>query len=122
MVSANALTVAYVGALLVATPTTMLVEGKKPAKLTRLTQEQMGKMEREMRNLQGQHKMVEQIYAEDVLNPVLAKRFLAKLLDNRPVAPLTAAATVRRVSRVRGDRADYVGGSMTTTMQSNRQT
>ena len=41
---------------------TQVVEGKKPAKLTGLTQEQMAKMEREMSNLQGQYKMVEQTY------------------------------------------------------------
>ena len=44
---------AYTEALLVATPTTLLVESKKPATLTGLTQEQMGKMERKMSNLQG---------------------------------------------------------------------
>ena len=34
MVSANTITVAYAEAMLVATPATMLVDGKKPAKLT----------------------------------------------------------------------------------------
>ena len=86
MVSANTITVAYAEALLVATPASMLVEGKKPAKLTGLTAEQMGKMEREMTNLQGQYKMVEQTYGEDVLNLVLAKGYLGKLLDNKAVA------------------------------------
>lgn len=86
MVSANTITVAYAEAMLVATPTEMLVEGKKPAKLTGLTQEQMAKMEREMSNLQGQYKMVEQTYGQDVLNLVLAKGYLAKLLDNKAVA------------------------------------
>lgn len=86
MVSANTITVAYAEAMLVATPTGMLVEGKKPAKLTGLTQEQMAKMEREMSNLQGQYKMVEQTYGQDVLNLVLAKGYLAKLLENKSVA------------------------------------
>jgi len=86
MVSANTITVAYAEALLVATPATMLVEGTKPAKLTGLTPEQMSKMEREMTNLQGQYKMVEQTYGEDVLNLVLAKGYLGKLLDNKAVA------------------------------------
>jgi hypothetical protein len=86
MVSANTITVAYAEARLVATPTAMLVEGKKPAKLTGLTQEQMAKMEREMSNLQGQYKMVEQTYGQDVLNLVLAKGYLTKLLENKPVA------------------------------------
>jgi len=86
MVSANNITVAYAEALLVATPAAMLVDGKKPAKLTGVTQEQMAKMEREMSNLQGQYKMVEQTYGQDVLNLVLAKGYLIKLLENKPVA------------------------------------
>jgi ParB-like chromosome segregation protein Spo0J len=85
MVSANTVTVAYAEAMLVATPSEMLVEGKKPAKLSGLTQEQMAKMEREMSNLQGQYKMVEQTYGQDVLNLVLARGFLTKLLDNKQV-------------------------------------
>jgi len=85
MVSANTVTVAYAEAMLVATPAEMLVEGKKPAKLSGLTQEQMAKMEREMSNLQGQYKMVEQTYGQDVLNLVLARGYLAKLLENRQV-------------------------------------
>ncbi|MEI7843950.1 MAG: plasmid partitioning protein RepB C-terminal domain-containing protein [Gallionellaceae bacterium] len=86
MVSANTLTISYIEAMLVATPAAMLVEGKKPAKLTGLSQEQMAKMEREMSNLQGQYKMVEQTYGQDVLNLVLAKGYLAKLLENKAVA------------------------------------
>jgi ParB-like chromosome segregation protein Spo0J len=86
MVSANTITVAYAEAMLVATPTTMLVDGKKPTKLAGVTQEQMAKMEREMSNLQGQYKMVEQTYGQDVLNLVLAKGYLAKLLENKSVA------------------------------------
>ncbi len=85
MVSANTVTVAYAEAMLVATPAEMLVEGKKPAKLSGLTQEQMAKMEREMSNLQGQYKMVEQTYGQDVLNLVLARGYLAKLLDNKQI-------------------------------------
>lgn len=85
MVSANTITVAYAEAMLGATPATMLVEGKKPAKLTGLTQEQMARMEREMSNVQGQYKSVEQTYGQDVLNLVLAKGYLARLLENKAV-------------------------------------
>ena len=85
MVSANTITVAYVEAMLVATPAAMLVDGKKPAKLTGLNQEQMAKMEREMSNLQGQYRSVEQTYGQDVLNLVLTKGYLAKLLANKAV-------------------------------------
>lgn len=85
MVSANNLSVPYAEAMLVATPAELLVDGKKPQKLTGVTQEQMAKMEREMANLQGQYKMVEQTYGQDVLNLVLARGYLAKLLDNKVV-------------------------------------
>jgi hypothetical protein len=62
-----------------------VADGKKPQKLTGVTQEQMAKMEREMANLQGQYKMVEQTYGQDVLNLVLARGYLAKLLENTQV-------------------------------------
>ncbi len=86
MVSANKVTVSYAEAMLVATPIESLVEGKKPRKLTGVSPEQMLKMEREMSNLQGQYKAVEQTYGQDVLNLVLARGYLAKLLENSPVA------------------------------------
>jgi hypothetical protein len=72
--------------MLVATPVQLLVEGKKPEKLAGVSQEQMARMEREMSNLQGQYKMVEQTYGQDVLNLVLARGYLAKLLENASIA------------------------------------
>lgn len=86
MVQANNVTMAYAQALLVATPATMLVDGKKPQKLGGVTQEQMSRMEREMANLQGQYKGVEQTYGQDMLNLVLTRGYLAKLLENKSVA------------------------------------
>lgn len=86
MVSANNLTVAYAEAMLVATPSEMLVTGKKPAKLTGITPEQIGKMEREMSSIQDQYKTVEQTYGQDILNLVLAKGYLSKILENKSVA------------------------------------
>jgi hypothetical protein len=50
-----------------------------------VTTEQMAKMEREMGNLHEQYKLVEQTYGQDVLNLVLAKGYLVKLLDNTVV-------------------------------------
>ena len=50
-----------------------------------VTLEQMSRMEREMANLQGQYRVVEQSYGEDVLNLVLARSYLAKLLENPKV-------------------------------------
>ncbi|OTP75924.1 plasmid partitioning protein RepB C-terminal domain-containing protein [Caballeronia sordidicola] len=85
MTAANNLSVAYAEALLVATPASRLVDGKKPKKLTGVGPEQMAKMEREMSNLQGQYKLVEQTYGQDVLNLVLAKGYLARLVENESV-------------------------------------
>lgn len=86
MVAANTVTINYGEALLAATPSELLVEGKKPKRLTGLSAEQMAKMEREMSNLQERYKMVEQTYGQDILNLVLAKGYLAKLLDNQSVS------------------------------------
>ena len=86
MISANTITVSYAEAMLMATPSALLVDEKKVTKQAGVTQEQMAKMEREMGNLQGQYKLVEQTYGQDVLNLVLAKGYLTKLLANKPVA------------------------------------
>lgn len=85
MVATNNITVAYAQALLAATPSTMLTREDKPKKIKGVTAEQMVKMEREMANLEGQFKLVEQSYGQDILNLVLAKGYLAKLLDNEAV-------------------------------------
>jgi hypothetical protein len=85
MVATNCITVSYADALLVTTSAEMLIDSKKTQKLTGVTQEQMSKMEREMAKLQGQYKLVEQTYADDVLNLVLAQGYLARLLANKSV-------------------------------------
>jgi len=85
MLSANSLTMNYAEALLAATPVEMLVDGTKPATMKGVTPEQMARMEREMANLQGQYKLIEESYAEDVLNLVLAQGYMAKLLENDAV-------------------------------------
>lgn len=85
MLAANSLTVNYCEALLVATPVEMLVGETKPAEIKGVTPEQMARMEREMTNLQSQQKLIEDSYAEDVLNLMLAQTYLAKLLANEAV-------------------------------------
>jgi hypothetical protein len=82
LVSANNMTVAYAEALLAATPPEMLVDGKKPGTLSGITREQMARMEREMGNLQGQYRLVEQSYGQDVLTLVLVRGYLIKLIGN----------------------------------------
>ncbi|WP_234744913.1 plasmid partitioning protein RepB C-terminal domain-containing protein [Burkholderia sp. WTPI3] len=85
MLAANNITVAYCQALLAATPPEMLVGEAKPKKIPGVTAEQMARMEREMGNVHGQFKLIEQSYGQDVLNLVLAKGYIAKLLDNDAV-------------------------------------
>lgn len=84
MLSANSLTVNYAEALLASTSAELLVEGSKP-EMRGVTAEQMTRMEREMENLQGQYKLIEDNYADDVLNLVVAQGYLSKLLANEAV-------------------------------------
>ena len=85
MLTSNMFTISYTKALLAATPSNMLVGEKKPRTVSGATPELMAKMEREMGSLQGQFKLVEQSYSQDVLNLVLAKGYLVKLLGNEAV-------------------------------------
>lgn len=85
MVSANNITIAYAEALVAATPSNMLVGETKPRKMTGVSADQMAKMEREMGNLQEQYKLAEQSYGQDILNLVLAKGYLGKLMTNEAV-------------------------------------
>jgi hypothetical protein len=85
MIATNNLTVPYAQALLAASSNNMLIQENGAKKITGVTPEQMVKMEKEMANLEGQYKLIEQSYGEDVLNLVLAKGYLAKLLENETV-------------------------------------
>jgi len=85
MLATNNITVPYAQALLAATHSSLLVNEGMQKKIKGVTPEQMQKMEREMANLEGQFKLIEQSYGQDVLNLVLAKGYLAKLLGNEAV-------------------------------------
>lgn len=85
MLAANNITAAYAEALLAATPTDRLVEGKRRPRRVVASQEQIAKMEREMSNLQSRYKLAEQSFGQDVLNLVLARGYLAKLLENEGI-------------------------------------
>lgn len=85
MVSTNNITVAYAQALVAATPSNLLVGETKPRKIAGVNADQMAKMEREMGNLHEQFKLAEQSYGQDILNLVLAKGYLAKLMANEAV-------------------------------------
>jgi len=85
MLGANNLTVAYATALLSATPSEGLVHGHKTRKLRGLSTGQMAAMAHEMGNLQERLRLVEQSYGTDMLTLVLARGYLAKLIDNPAV-------------------------------------
>ena len=93
MVSANNVTVPYAEALLAATPEDQLVESKRTPRLKGVTKEHMLRMEREMGNLQGQYRLVEQNYGQDVLTLVLVRGYLVKLLANQEIGRFMRAKT-----------------------------
>ncbi|KQP16276.1 plasmid partitioning protein RepB C-terminal domain-containing protein [Pseudorhodoferax sp. Leaf267] len=85
MVAANTLTTSYARALLAATPEEMLVAGKKELRAVPLSQEQLARMENEMSNLLSQYKLAEQSHSEDMLNLMIARSYIVKLIDNARV-------------------------------------
>lgn len=85
-----------------------MLDGKKTAKLTGLTADQMARMEREMTNLQGQYKAVEQTYGQDVLNLVLAKGYAPRRRSVLP--PGRSQLTRHRFACAACQRRDLVVG------------
>ena len=85
MIAANSITVSYARALELASAKEMLVTGKRPRKGRGIDQEQVDRMEREMSGVQDQYRMIEQGFGEDMLNLVLARGYVAKLVDNKSV-------------------------------------
>lgn len=80
MIAGNCSTVHYAKALLAATSDDMLVAERKAPR--RPTEEQLGLIERETANLRARYRMIEQTYADDVLNLVVAKGYVNKLITN----------------------------------------
>jgi ParB-like chromosome segregation protein Spo0J len=85
MVSSNTITVAHAEALLKATPPEQRAD-IKPAERDKTSPiEQIVKLEKEMSQVQTQYKDAEQNYGSDLLNLVVAKGYLTKLLANEAV-------------------------------------
>jgi len=82
MIAANRVTASYVRCLLSGTQASMLVDAKKPTRPANLSQEQVVRMEHEMTNLLGQYKIAEQSHSEDMLNLMLARGYVVKLMEN----------------------------------------
>jgi ParB-like chromosome segregation protein Spo0J len=85
MISAANYTSSYAKALLGGSKQSDLVRSDKPKRVGGLSAEQMARMEREMETLQRDLKTVESRYGDDMLNLVIASKFLAKLVANRSI-------------------------------------
>lgn len=85
LIAANNFSMSYVKALFAATNQSLLLETDKPKKVHGLSPEQMQKMEREIESLQKDLKLIEESYGTEMLNLVLARAYLLKLLNNQRV-------------------------------------
>lgn len=85
MVSLNNFSNSYAAALLAATPVEQLIDPEKPKMFKGLSAEQVARMEQEMSLVHSRFKAIEQSYCTDVLNMVVTRGYLAKLLANDAV-------------------------------------
>lgn len=82
LMTASNFSVPYTKALLAATRPEMLVEPEKQKTIDGLTPEQAVKMQNEMEVLQRDLKLIEESHGNEVLNLVLARGYLGKLIGN----------------------------------------
>jgi hypothetical protein len=85
MIAANKFTLNYAKAMLAATPRDQLLDEAKTKKLKGMSREDIARMEREMESLQRDYKLVEESYGTTMLNLVVAKGYVGKLLANAEV-------------------------------------
>lgn len=86
MVASNTITVAHVEALLKATPPEQRADQPPPERDSKTAPiAQLVKMEKEMNQVQATYKDAENHYGTDLLNLVVAKGYLTKLLANAAV-------------------------------------
>lgn len=86
MNDSNNYTITYVKALLAATPKAQLLNPEKPKIIKGLDDDQIARMEAEMKSLQGEYQLIEKNYGPNVLNLTVARTYLSTLLDNTHVA------------------------------------
>lgn len=86
MVAMNKYTVSYARTLLAATPEAQLVPGKRRGVGKGVTEEQLALMQRESAGLDREFRLVDETYGADHLDLVLAKGYLARLIENPRVA------------------------------------
>lgn len=86
MVTSNTITVAHVEALLKATPPEQRADVPPPERDSKTApMEQLVKLEKEMSQVEATYKEAENHYGSDLLNLVVAKGYLTKLLANAAV-------------------------------------
>jgi len=86
MCSMNNFSIHYASALLAATPADQLADPGTQKRFKGISASDLSRMEQEMSLVQNRFKLIEQSYGNDVLNMVLARGYLVKLLSNRTVA------------------------------------
>jgi len=86
MIAMDNYSVSYSKALLVATPQDQLIEPDKPKSFKGISAEKIAQMETEMAKLQREMKLIEDSYGPDHLNLVLARGYLASLIENAEVS------------------------------------
>ena len=86
MIASNTITVAHADALLKATPPEQRTDVKPPPKEKKTAPiEQIVKLEKEMSQVQESYKNAEENYGSELLNLVVAKGYITKLLANEAV-------------------------------------
>jgi ParB-like chromosome segregation protein Spo0J len=86
MVSMNNFTAAYAKAILAATRQDDLAKPDLPKSIAGVTPDQMARMERELEKLTLEYRTIETTFGDDVLQLVLASRYLERLIGNENVA------------------------------------
>lgn len=86
MASVNNFTGSYAKAILAATKQDDLARPDRPKAVTGVTTEQMARMERELEKLNNDYRAIEANFGDDVLQLVLASRYLGRLIRNTTIA------------------------------------
>lgn len=86
MASMNNFTLSYAKAILAATRQDDLAKPDRPKAIAGVTTEQMARMERELEKLNQDYRGIEATFGDDVLQLVLASRYLGRLIENAHVA------------------------------------
>jgi ParB-like chromosome segregation protein Spo0J len=91
MASMNNFTAAYAKAILAATRQSDLAKPEKPKSIAGMTPDQMTRMERELEKLAQDYRAIDATFGDDVLQLVLASRYLDRLITNERVSAYLAS-------------------------------